>query len=233
MSIEDKSLEVIGKTFGDIKVLELISFDNRTIHNSTFKCVCVICGSIFLRKYQSLKRNPQHNRFCHNGLYNNILWKDNYSARYHNILRRCKVSKHYKNIKCVMTYCEFMDELIQIQSKNNLSDEDMLLLSIDRIDNNLHYQVGNIRLASKLTQIYNRRNKPNCFIIENDKHSFISNSVNLTSKELNLNISAINNCIAGRAKTHKGYFITKITETEYYNIKSVTTKFNIIHKDYY
>lgn len=227
------SLSIVGKQFGDVIVLELISIGTKTTFDSEYNCKCTICGSEFKRTYQTLRRNPKHNRYCYGGLYNDIPWKENYSWRYHNILKRCKDSKYYNNVACNLSYSEFMNEIISLQIKNNISNKDMLTLTIDRIDNNINYCSGNLRLVNMLTQVYNRRKKPNCFITKINNIDIISNSVALTSEQFNLNIAAVNNCLSGRSKSHSGIIFEKISEELYYNIKSVTTKFRVIHKDYF
>jgi len=125
-----------------------------------------------------------------------------------------------------------MEEMIKLQKLNNLSNDDMFNLTIDRINNKGNYTQGNLRLVTQLTQMYNTNIGVNFFTADNGVEQIISNSAGLTAKYLNVVVGAVNNAIGGRSKSCKGFSFKKITKQKYNNLKSVTTKAKIIHKNY-
>lgn len=221
----------IGKIYEDIKVLSIFKEESNW-YKTKFNVKCMVCGSEFIRTGQVLYKNPKHNRFCYSGFKEDLLWKDMYSKRFSNILSRCKNNKYYENIECEFTFYELIEEIIKIQNEKKLTDKEVMELTIDRIDNKGNYKVGNLRLVNMTTQIYNRRVKPNYFVASKGEDIVISNSSKLFSEYINCLVGGVNNTIAGRSKTCKGFTVKKITKKEYIKMKSVTTKAKIIHKNY-
>lgn len=220
----------IGKQYGDFLVLEVLE-KGVNYHTSKFKVKCLICGALLERNGQCLYKNPIHNRFCYQGLYNEIPWKENYSRRYANILKRCKSSPYYKNINCNLKFYEFMEEMLYLQKDGNLSDEEMLKLTIDRIDNNKGYEKGNLRMATRLTQVYNRRVKINCFIATKDEKSILCNSSKMFANYIGSLVSGVNNAVR-RNSIVFGWKINKISEYEFNNLKEKDIWAKVIFKNY-
>lgn len=221
---------VIGSKFGDCTVLSFIEKKSNW-YTSTYKIRCNVCGAILSRKGQALYKKPKHNRYCYQGLYNDVPWKEQYSRRYANILRRCKTSKYYSNINCKLEFYEFMEEMLYLQKVNNLSNYDMTTLTIDRVDNNKDYEKGNLRLATKLTQIYNRKVKPNCFIAKKNNIRILSNSSKLFADYIGCLVGSVNNAIKRDSKT-SGWKIDKIDEEQFIKFKNDDKWDKVIYKNY-
>lgn len=221
----------IGKKYGDFIVLEVLEKNNNW-HTSKFKVKCSVCGAILNRNGQFLHKNSIHSRFCYQGLYNNVPWKYEYSCRYANILRRCKTNIYYKNIECELKFHEFMEEMLKLQKENNLSNNDMHDLTIDRINNFENYKSGNLRLATKLTQVYNRRTKINCFIAKKGNKIALCNSSKMFAKYIGCSVGNVNNAVRGINKKSKNWEIIKINE-ETFNCKKNRKEYTLIfNKDY-
>jgi len=222
----------IGKKYGDFVVLEVLKKNNNW-HTSIFKVKCSICGAILNRAGQTLFKMPIHNRFCYQGLYNNIPWKYEYSCRYANILRRCKTSIYYKNIECELEFYEFMEEMLKLQKENNLSDDDMHNLTIDRINNLENYKSGNLRLATRLTQVYNRRKKINCFIAKKGNEIALCNSSKMFAEYVGCSVGNINNAVRLNNRIAKNWKIIRIDE-EIFNHKKERKEYTLLfYKDYF
>ena len=100
-------------------------------------------------------------------------------------------------------------------------------LTLDRINNNGNYELGNCRWATRKQQRQNQRDRKDQrpFIAINEQGTIIvSNNQLKFARQHGLNQRHINDCLNGRAKSHKGWRFKRITLDEkgvvYFNNES-------------
>lgn len=76
-------------------------------------------------------------------------------------------------------------------------------ISIDRIDNNLGYVVGNLRWANYTTQARNRRNMKEFFALAPNGYVYLSNNATYMANSFALNRQKITSCLRHERYKHK------------------------------
>ena len=146
-----------GKQFGSVTIMS--SQIHRVNGSAYVKARCALTGTTKLTSLSNLKHSKTTS-FLKNGRrptpHAEVLGR-----RYDAILARCtnpthKCWKSYggRGIKCLF---ETRMEFIQWVSAN-LPHKDYKGVEIDRVNNDGHYEPGNLRLATRTEQVRNRRN---------------------------------------------------------------------------
>lgn len=154
-----------GDKFNDLTVIKFLKSEN---NQRIWECKCV-CGNIInisayklvnnlkkscgcLHSKVLIKRNTKHG-LCNTQLY--IVFKS--------IKGRCLNPKnkryHYYGGRSIKLYNQWINnpEKFVEYINNNLGPRPSLKHSLDRINNNGHYEPGNLRWATQHTQVYNSR----------------------------------------------------------------------------
>lgn len=153
---------MIGEKFNRLTVIELHHKDK--YYHKYYTCICD-CGNYTVVEHNSLKRGGTKSCGCLNKeLLSERNTKHGYSKdrRYKtalNILDRCnnKDADNYgdyggKGIKCLISDnpIELYEYLITIDGYDDSK-------TIDRIDSEGHYEVGNLRWANQSEQVFNQK----------------------------------------------------------------------------
>ena len=86
-------------------------------------------------------------------------------------------------------------------------------------------------MATRLTQVYNRRVKINCFIATKDEKSILCNSSKMFANYIGSLVSGVNNAVR-RNRIVFGWKINKISEYEFNNLKEKDIWAKVIFKNY-
>jgi len=154
-----KKLELVGQTFGSVTI---VSSRLHRVNGSVYvKAKCALTGITKLTSLNNLLRKKTTS-FLKNGRrptpHAEVLGR-----RYDAILARCTDprSKGWANYGARGIKLMFKSRMEFIQWVTiNLPHQDYKGVEIDRINNNGHYQPGNLRLATRLEQNRNKRNTP-------------------------------------------------------------------------
>ena len=125
---------------------------------------------------------------------------------------RCHIYKYYGGRGVQFRFDSFEEFYAELGDKPDPT------YSLDRIDNNGHYEAGNVRWASKSDQVKNRReydkpwldgnthNAKNYVVVHPDGHRENITNMAQFCRENGLRKSNLHATISGKnAKTHKGY----------------------------
>jgi hypothetical protein len=144
-------VDLAGQTFGELKALEVVG---KTKHGSMiWRCLCIPCGREDITATSNLLRTGQKvNCGCTWGkrhAKHGMCGTPEYIA-YGSAKRRCKRDSNYKGrIEFrFKSFPEFLDAIGPRPDK---------LHSLDRIDNDGHYEKGNVRWATRGVQNRNQR----------------------------------------------------------------------------
>lgn len=165
-------MSLIGKTFGRWKVVEQAeSIRYKTSTPTRWKCICS-CGNSGIVRGLGLRRGTSQSCGClhrdkmaiksrSHGLTGTAAYKAA-SAAFH----RCRSPKSNMYRSYGGRGIEFKFQSVPEMALwiiSNLGPKPHLSYSLDRIDNNGHYQAGNLRWASKSDQRLNiRKNITDC-----------------------------------------------------------------------
>jgi hypothetical protein len=171
--ILNRKTNYIGKIFGDLKI---ISEEKQTSKRRNFKVKCLICGDERIINISWIKKHNKHSvTTCGK---KNRIYNKRFNRIYNDIVRRCentnrKDSKYYclKGIKCNITYQDFYNNLFQDYLKH-IEKFGEKNTTIDRIDVNGNYELGNIRWATISEQARNKDFKKIFKPIREKKYGF-------------------------------------------------------------
>lgn len=203
--------EEIGKEYGD---LVIIAFKERRSNNRVFIAKCKVCGrerEVWLKDVKKLV-GTSHKR-CSWELPKNDTTKRLRSIWSH-MVDRCTNEKtaHYKSyggrgITCdykffVDFYDDFIDSYLAHVQEYGIKDT-----TIDRINVNGNYTKSNMRWATILGQLQNKRKM---IVKATNGEVTIIGSVRDVYTKIPCDKSCIYDCIYGKTKQIKGYTITII-----------------------
>lgn len=157
----NRALNLVGLTFGRLKVLIKVDTDKR---DSYWNCLCE-CGNETIVCGQNLKRNRTTSCGCYrkevsknNNAKHNKVSSHLYKISTH-ILDRCNNEncKNYKDYGARGIKCLLGDNIEDVISSLEKVDGYFEKGEIDRIDNDGHYELGNLRWATRSQNVHNRR----------------------------------------------------------------------------
>jgi hypothetical protein len=211
---EDFYKSIQGRKFGDYVVVS----STKGVH----RVRCSICGfekvvSSFVL-YHTIGLTHQS---CGN------FTKDKYYKKLHSIWTSLRTRTNNKNCKAYKDYggrgiqsddfkyfCDFYNHALPLLLASE-KEYDTFNLSIDRIDNNQGYSIGNIRFTTMKVQNRNRRTNKRCVAISpfGEEHRFdVARDFASIHK---LCASCISLCLKGVQSKHKGW--TFFYEDDYIN----------------
>ena len=171
--ILNKKENYIGKIFGDLKI---ISEEKKTSKRRNFKVKCLVCGDERIINLSWIKKHNKHSiTTCGK---KNRVYNKRFNRIYNDIVRRCtntnrKDSKYYcsKGIKCNISYQVFYNNLFQDYLKHveKFGEKNT---TIDRININGNYELGNIRWPTLSEQAKNKNFKEIFKPIREKKYGF-------------------------------------------------------------
>ena len=149
--------DLLNKQFGHVTVISSkIVRKNGYIY---LKCKCNDCGKVSLIYKDSLLRGVSKGcQSCTNTISKS---SGKLGRRYDDILQRCRNPKHpnypsYGGRGIELRFGSRREFILWIEE--NLPHDSYNGLEIDRINNDGHYEPGNLRLATRKEQVANRRN---------------------------------------------------------------------------
>lgn len=223
---------LIGKTFGDLIVTEVVGHNNDVA--MLYKCKCVKCGTESIELMQGLKKLPKHGAHCFKRIPPSP-YKDVIAQRFWNMYQRCNNPnnnnyKHYggRGIRLcyespVDLYLDFYDEMVEFSKTHKLSNS-----TFDRIDVNGNYEKNNLRVTDHCVQSTNTRRKK-VFILSKGNERVLSDSSAAAAKHIGSTASAVGNVVRGASKTCNGWRLHKLVDVgadlnKVSRDESVTTK---------
>lgn len=156
-----RALDLTGLTFGRLRVLSKSETNKKDSH---WHCLCE-CGNKIVVCGQNLKRNKTTSCGCYRketSRNNNTKHDKTNSYLYKiatHILDRCnnKNCKSYKDYGARGIKCLLGDTVEEVVISLEKVEGYFYKGEIDRIDNDGHYEIGNLRWATRSQNVHNRR----------------------------------------------------------------------------
>ena len=201
---EDFYKTLKGKQFGDYIVLS----SNNGIH----KIKCSICG---FEKY--VISTVLYNKIGLSHQRCGIFVKDKYYRKLHSIWTSLRTRTNNKKCEAYKDYggrgidsddfkyfCDFYKYALPLL-KDSEKENNTFNLSIDRIDNNKGYSIGNIRFVTMYIQSRNRRTNRKCVGISPNGEIYYFKVISDFAKQHDLCNSCITMCLKRKQDNHKGW----------------------------
>jgi hypothetical protein len=147
-----KRLELTGQVFGKLRVIAFVGVDKAG--HSVWSCVCD-CGGSKDVLGDHLTRGNSTSCGCYNGMRTHGMYKSPEYHAYKHAKARCENpdTKQYEDygsrgIQFKFSSFEEFFEAVGFKPKSK---------TLDRIDNDSHYESGNVRWATRQEQLFNTR----------------------------------------------------------------------------
>tara|TARA_R100000365_G_C2748604_1_gene80680 strand:+ start:2761 stop:3294 length:534 start_codon:yes stop_codon:yes gene_type:complete len=123
------------------------------------ECHCIECGEYYLVQLSNIRSGKTTNCRCQRRLKYRTHAERQLGERYDAALQRCRnpSNPNYANyggrgIRVKLSREEYIKHLVAIHPLNNYSGWD-----VDRVNNDGHYETGNLRVVSRADNLMNRR----------------------------------------------------------------------------
>jgi len=147
-----KKLDLLKKRFGQLEVISLAGSDS--FGHSLWRCKCD-CGNEKVVMGDHLRRGLTGSCGCYSGMRTHGMYKSPEYYAYEHAKARCQnpSAQHYESYggRGIKFLFESFEDFFRCVGTRPVG------LSLDRIDNNGHYEPGNLRWATRKEQLYNKR----------------------------------------------------------------------------